>query len=163
MRSLRCSRWLARFARSSRTPPHHNLATLQRHLSTKRPVDKINYNTEFSLFTDDSDEHVAYPQVTSNDLEKCKEPPKRVKMLVRDFIEDSLYNPNYGYFPKQATIFTSDETTLDFSQIRDSNEFQALVSEKYAQYGVDGVGPGRQIFHTPTEMFKVSHTTPLHL
>jgi hypothetical protein len=140
---------------------------LQRGFSTKRPVDKLNYNTELSLSSDDSDEHVAFQQVTSNDLKEFKEPPKRVKMLVRDFIEDSLYNPNYGYFPKQATIFTSADTTLDFSKIRDSNEFQAMIAEKYAGYGVDGVGPGRQIFHTPTEMFKVSslvnHFVPKHL
>ncbi|KLO19074.1 DUF185-domain-containing protein [Schizopora paradoxa] len=75
-------------------------------------------------------------------------------MLVRDFIEDSLYNPHYGYFPKQATIFSNSDTMVDFSQIRNGNQFQELVAERYAGYGMDKAGPGRQIFHTPTELFR---------
>ena len=77
-------------------------------------------------------------------------------MLVRDFIEDALYNPNYGYFPKQATIFNPKDTTFEFSNFRDSNEFQEDVGAKYAAYGADKHdGPGRQLWHTPTELFKV--------
>lgn len=77
-------------------------------------------------------------------------------MLVRDFIEDSLYNPHYGYFPKQATIFNAKDTTFDFSKFRDSVEFQEEVAAKYAAYGADKHnGPGRQLWHTPTELFKV--------
>ncbi|KAF8159569.1 S-adenosyl-L-methionine-dependent methyltransferase [Crassisporium funariophilum] len=76
-------------------------------------------------------------------------------MLVRDFIEDSLYNPNYGYFPKQATIFDAKDTTFDYSTFRDSAEFQEDVARKYAAYGKDKHdGPGRQLWHTPTELFK---------
>lgn len=162
MRSLRCLRWTAVNPSSIKTCPSV-LRTFKRpttystrFFATKRPTDKINYNTELSLSSSNDDEHVLYKKVTANDLEKRTDPPKRVKMLVRDFIEDSLYNPNYGYFPKQATIFTSENSTLDFSGIRDSNEFQALVAEKFLGFGIDGVGPGRQIFHTPTELFKVS-------
>ncbi|TDL24083.1 DUF185-domain-containing protein [Rickenella mellea] len=117
----------------------------------KKPVDKINYNN--STF-DDSAELVNYRRVTANDLEGLTEPPWRVKMLVRDFIEDALYNPNYGYFPKQATIFTSPETNFDFNSIRDGNEFQSIVAQCYADYGRDQPGPGKQIWHTPTEIFK---------
>lgn len=76
-------------------------------------------------------------------------------MLVRDFIEDSLYNPNYGYFPKQATIFTSKET-MNFGAMRNMDEFQEEVARRYAAYGLDEDGPGRQIWHTPTELFQVS-------
>ncbi|KAJ7625680.1 S-adenosyl-L-methionine-dependent methyltransferase [Roridomyces roridus] len=76
-------------------------------------------------------------------------------MLVRDWIEDSLYNPNYGYFPKQAVIFDTQETTFDFPSLRNSVEFQEEVSKRYAAYGADQhQGPGRQIWHTPTELFK---------
>ncbi|KAH8111039.1 DUF185-domain-containing protein [Phellopilus nigrolimitatus] len=75
-------------------------------------------------------------------------------MLVRDYVEDALYNPHYGYFPKQATIFTGLEEELDFSKIRDSSEFQEVVAQKYENYGKDEDGPGRQIFHTPTELFR---------
>lgn len=30
--------------------------------------------------------------------------PRQVRMLARDFIHDSLYNPTYGYFTKQAVL-----------------------------------------------------------
>ncbi|EAU90312.2 hypothetical protein CC1G_08994 [Coprinopsis cinerea okayama7 len=94
-------------------------------------------------------------QLTANDLEKETTPPTGVKMLVRDFIEDSLYNPNYGYFPKQATIFAHDSHSFDFPSLRDSIEFQEEVAKKYAGYGSDSYeGPGRQLWHTPTELFK---------
>lgn len=75
-------------------------------------------------------------------------------MLVRDFIEDSLYNPNYGYFPKQATIFTASDP-IKFHNVRDSAQFQEEVAERYEPFETDIEGPGRQIWHTPTELFKV--------
>jgi hypothetical protein len=116
----------------------------------------LNYNPV--SFDDTPDvQHVSYPHVTANDLEHHDEPPRGVKMLVRDFIEDSLYNPNYGYFSKQATIFTSPGTNLDFGSLRDSVEFQHAVAKLYEGYGSDAQeGPGRQLWHTPTELFKVS-------
>jgi hypothetical protein len=118
------------------------------------PCDKWNYNS--TSFTDKpSDEHVGYKLVDANFLETGVTPPRRVKMLARDFIEDSLYNPNYGYFPKQATIFDTQDSTVKFSTLRDSAEFQEEVARKYAAYGADRhEGPGRQLWHTPTELFK---------
>jgi hypothetical protein len=84
-------------------------------------------------------------------------------MLVRDFIEDSLYNPNYGYFPHQATIFTSSGNHIDFGSLRDSVEFQAEVAKRYAAYGADtDDGPGKQLWHTPSELFKVHFFSLLH-
>ncbi|KAJ3516938.1 hypothetical protein NLJ89_g806 [Agrocybe chaxingu] len=116
--------------------------------------DKWNYNT--SPFEGKiSGEHRSFRRVTANDLENENKPPQGVKMLVRDFIEDSLYNPNYGYFPKQATIFNTQDTTFDFQSFRDSAEFQEEVASKYAAYGASAYeGPGRQLWHTPTELFK---------
>ncbi|KAI0773301.1 DUF185-domain-containing protein [Trametes elegans] len=118
-----------------------------------RPTDRINYNDKYSFSDTPDPEHVQYRRVTANDLEQAREPPRRVKMLVRDFIEDSLYNPHYGYFSKQATIFTAVEP-LDFPSIKNMTEFEAQVAERYAEYGVDGDGPGKQIWHTPTELFQ---------
>ena len=116
------------------------------------PTDKWNYNA--NIF--DGNDHHDFRLVDANILEKETKPPLGVKMLVRDFIEDSLYNPNYGYFPKQATIFNAKDTTFDFSSLRDSSEFQEEVAAKYAAYGADKHdGPGRQLWHTPTELFKV--------
>ena len=133
-------------------------ATFTRTFSRKTTNDeKINYNR--LSFQDAPDpEHVAYKRVTANDLESCTEPPRRVRMLVRDFIEDSLYNPHYGYFPKQADIFTAVEP-IQFGKLRNLIEFEEVVAQKYAEYGPDGEGPGRQIWHTPTELFKVSLVT----
>jgi hypothetical protein len=124
------------------------------------PPDKWNYNSS-SLFDGDAksnEELASYKLVDANQLENNTTPPKAVKMLVRDFIEDSLYNPHYGYFPKQAVIFDTQHTTFDFQSLRNSVEFQEEVSARYAEYGADQHhGPGRQIWHTPTELFKVVH------
>ena len=121
----------------------------------KPPKDRFNYNAEVFFDEAPDPEHMAYMRVTSNDLEKYTKPPTRVKMLVRDFIEDSLYNPHYGYFPQQATIFTSAGEPINFRAVRDSVEFQNEVARRYSTYGTDSEGPGRQIWHTPTELFKV--------
>ncbi|CAE6472059.1 hypothetical protein ACGC1H_003838 [Rhizoctonia solani] len=121
--------------------------------------DRWNYN-ESSLFdVDDSSDlpHHTFRRVTAAHLAKqAKEPPRRVKMLSRDFIDDALYNPHYGYFPKQATIFTP-ETPFDFTQLSNSRAFHQAVAERYRDYRVEagvGSGPGRQVWHTPTELFK---------
>ena len=119
----------------------------------KKVPDKINYNPD-NFFDTPDPEHATYKRVTANELATHSEPPTRVKMLIRDFIEDSLYNPNYGYFPKQVNIFTAQET-IEFSSIRNVVQFQEEVAKRYAQYGLDEAGPGRQIWHTPTELFKV--------
>ncbi|OSX64437.1 hypothetical protein POSPLADRAFT_1069710 [Postia placenta MAD-698-R-SB12] len=117
-----------------------------------RSPDKINYN-QLSFADAPDTEHVNYKRVTANDLEQRREPPTRVKLLVRDFIEDSLYNPHYGYFPKQADIFTTTDP-IHFTSLRNTVEFQEEVGRRYAEYGPDGDGPGRQIWHTPTELFQ---------
>lgn len=78
-------------------------------------------------------------------------------MLARDFIDDSLYNPHYGYFPNQVTIFTP-ETPFEFGQIPNGRAFERAVAERYREYRIEegiGAGPGRQVWHTPTELFKV--------
>nr|VWO97449.1 PvdL [Ganoderma boninense] len=50
-------------------------------------------------------------------------------MLVRDFIEDSLYNPNYGYFSKQVNIFTAPDP-IDLNTVRNTTEFEAEVTRR---------------------------------
>ena len=118
--------------------------------------EEINFNPEVYFDDVPNPEHVNYKRLTSNDLEAFKHPPRRVKMLVRDYIEDSLYNPHYGYFSKRATIVTSPKH-IDFATLRDSAEFQEEVAKRYASYGKDEPGPGKQLWHTPTEIFKVFH------
>ncbi|KAI0730714.1 DUF185-domain-containing protein [Earliella scabrosa] len=127
--------------------------TLARGKNANKTEDRINYNDRFSFSDTPDSDHVNYRRVTANDLENEREPPRRVKMLVRDFIEDSLYNPNYGYFSKQATIFSALEP-IDFASVKNSTAFDAEVAKRYASYGEDGEGPGKQLWHTPTELFK---------
>jgi hypothetical protein len=100
-----------------------------------------------------------YPRQTAYDTAKFKTPPTRNKMLVRDFIDDSLYNPNYGYFSKQAVIF-SPETDFEFNNMDDHLEFMNILGQLYKDIEgdadeVDEVA--RQVWHTPTELFKVSN------
>ena len=142
-------------ARHRRTRFFASTSSTSRAGRPPKDKDRFNYNPEVFFDEAPDPEHMAYTRVTSNDLEKYTKPPTRVKMLVRDFIEDSLYNPHYGYFPQQATIFTSAGEPINFRAIRDSVEFQNEVARRYSTYGTDTEGPGRQIWHTPTELFKV--------
>ncbi|KAK4688906.1 hypothetical protein P7C73_g1206, partial [Tremellales sp. Uapishka_1] len=140
-----------------------------RHLSTKagkQPAkERYNYNTSLSFSEEPDPDHVNYRRVTASELVSRREPPTRVKMLVRDFIDDSLYNPNYGYFARNATIFSPPKDGYDFASFRDTAAFQEAVAERYErEYGrleADGGGLGRQVWHTPTELFKPHYARSL--
>lgn len=98
-----------------------------------------------------------YPVITAKDAAKKKDMPLEAKMLVRDFIDDSLYHPNYGYFSKQAVIF-SPETDFEFDKIKDNMEFLDIIADKYKEIEDDmdvRDEVARQVWHTPTELFKV--------
>ncbi|KAH0836551.1 DUF185-domain-containing protein [Lanmaoa asiatica] len=122
--------------------------------------EKFNFNPDLAFSADVPQEYLSYPLVTSNDLAKSfTAPPTRVRMLVRDFIEDALYNPHYGYFSKQAVIFTApgeENEGFEFSSFKDTVQFEAAVARRYVECGSlsELDGPGRQIWHTPTELFK---------
>jgi hypothetical protein len=103
-----------------------------------------------------------YRLLTAAEAAKYRKPPRRCIMLARDFVDDSLYNPHYGYFSKQATIFTvSDEGGFDFNTCKDTLEFMNRISARYAEIEGDLNDVNdimRQVWHTPTELFKVSYT-----
>ncbi|KAG2174520.1 hypothetical protein INT44_006783 [Umbelopsis vinacea] len=105
---------------------------------------------------DEDHDYENYRRATAKDIAPLSELPTRTKMLVRDFVDNSLYNPNYGYFSKQAVIF-SPEKDFEFSQMRDHLHFMNLIAKKYKEIegDVDEVDEvARQVWHTPTELFK---------
>jgi phospholipid N-methyltransferase len=74
--------------------------------------------------------------------------PKPV--LVRDFIHDSLYNPEYGYFNdhQERLIFsaTNGAQLLNFTQLEDEKDYADQLRELYHR--------GRHSWGTPTEIFQ---------
>jgi hypothetical protein len=123
-----------------------------------KTTSESNWQQRTDAFPEDrGEEFKKYPTVTADALRTRKERPKRVKMLMRDFIEDSLYNPHYGYFSKNVSIFSSGEP-FEFNKIKDEPEFQRIYSERYTQFEdqLDEVEykEARQLWHTPTELFK---------
>ena len=76
------------------------------------------------------------------------------RVLTRDFIHDSLYNPQYGYFSKRAIIFSFPED-MDFQKMKNLDEFMETVQSYYNQYDDFEGEEALQVWHTPTELFKV--------
>ena len=70
--------------------------------------------------------------------------------------EDSLYNPNYGYFPKNVTIFSPGKP-FDFHSMPDEPAFHKELGKRYTDFEdkMDLKSPNetRQLWHTPTELF----------
>ncbi|KAH3671370.1 hypothetical protein WICMUC_004667 [Wickerhamomyces mucosus] len=96
----------------------------------------------------------SFPLTNFKQLSKSKSniPPKNVKMLTRDFIDDSLYNPQYGYFNKNAEIFSLGES-FDYNNINDIDEFIRIWSTKYEKYSTKSKD-NLQLWHTPSELFQ---------
>lgn len=108
---------------------------------------------------DKASEYSRYPLITSTDLLNRRSPPKRVKLLTRDFIEDSLYNPTYGYFSSPHLVIFSPPEPFPFPSIDSEPEFHKVLSQSYTDFedSLDhdkGVDPLRQLWHTPTELFR---------
>jgi hypothetical protein len=139
---------------------------------TKQQAVRYNYNPNpWSIEKDPL--AATFPVLSPAQLVACKSPPSKCRTLARNFIEDSLYNPHYGYFTRQATIFDPDLARaaalhdpggFDFARIRNAKAFDTEIARRYLE--IEGPGaqealPGtaessaRQIWHTPTELFKV--------
>ena len=70
---------------------------------------------------------------------------------------DSLYNPHYGYFSKQAVIFNPGQA-FDFNAMRNEVDFHRQLGRRYTEFedALDEAEADdtRQLWHTPTELFR---------
>ncbi|KAJ3300704.1 hypothetical protein HK104_007605 [Borealophlyctis nickersoniae] len=132
-----------------------NFVALRRHrFSSSAHLRSSGYWDDF--LTKDKDKEPrkpieSYRRITAAKAAKEKSPPRCTRMLVRDFIDDALYNPNYGYFSKKAP------EDIDFNSIKDNyafmNHLAQLYKEVEGEYN-DVNDIARQVWHTPTELFK---------
>lgn len=74
-----------------------------------------------------------FPLLTAKRAARSSERPRRARMLARDFIDDSLYNPTYGYFSKEVEIFQPDQP-FDYNHIKDIDEFMVRWTDEYKRY-----------------------------
>lgn len=84
-----------------------------------------------------SSDHYAYPLVNDEWLAKQTKRPKSVRMLARDFIHDSLYNPTYGYFSRHAVLLPDGQKhqrAYDFPAFANERAFMVAVEERYSEF-----------------------------
>ncbi|KAJ2999485.1 hypothetical protein HDV02_002798 [Globomyces sp. JEL0801] len=79
------------------------------------------------------------------------EPVTNAIMSTREFIHHSLYHPTYGYFSKQAQVFTLDEP-IEFNKIKNNDGFMKHLASLYEIQEQNQ--ESKQIWHTPTEIFQ---------
>ncbi|KAJ3322400.1 hypothetical protein HDV06_003137 [Boothiomyces sp. JEL0866] len=84
--------------------------------------------------------------ISGKEVARLPEMPRQVRMTSREFIHNSLYHPQYGYFSKEVKVFS--DAPIDFTKIKDNNAFFLHLGKLYENYGND------QIWHTPSEIFK---------
>lgn len=101
--------------------------------STNYPFDKKTPKEVFNT----------YPMINSKKLGRNGTRPRKVKMAVSDFIEDSLYNPQYGYFSMEVEIFHNDKP-FDYHNIKDVDDFMDTWQKAYVKYDNEQVAPQRK-------------------
>ena len=78
-------------------------------------------------------------------------------MADTEIVIDSLYNPSYGYFSKQAVIFSPGQP-IDFTSLPDEATFHRELGDRYTAFedelDQDNHDDTRQLWHTPTELFR---------
>ncbi|KAL2675188.1 hypothetical protein Neosp_011369 [[Neocosmospora] mangrovei] len=114
---------------------------------------------------DRSAEFAEYPYISLAELKQRKERPRKVKMLLRDFIDGKAGLCSLPWInwltlrlQIQAVIFSPGEP-FDFGSMRDEIEFQSELGRRYTEFedildDREGDNPTRQLWHTPTELFR---------
>ncbi|KAL7409755.1 S-adenosyl-L-methionine-dependent methyltransferase [Mrakia frigida] len=108
----------------------------------ERPEDFDNeplhaYNAKENGFSEliqpSDDAELSFRRVTAKDVANRIIPPTSVTMLTRDFVDDHLYNPNYGYFSSPSLeIFTS--PPIDIPTLKNGAAFTQTVAARYEEY-----------------------------
>jgi hypothetical protein len=94
------------------------------------------YNVDpFTLLP--AEEHYTFPLVDATTLAKSSTRPRKVRILARDYIHDSLYNPHYGYFSRHAILLpdgAKQDRSYDFTSTNSERDFMAAVEERYVEF-----------------------------
>ncbi|KAE8233185.1 hypothetical protein CF326_g1782 [Tilletia indica] len=110
----------------------------------EQPRDRHRSQYNYNVFAaQPAKELTQFPLVTAKDLAQESSRPKEVRMLARDFIDDSLYNPHYGYFSRQAVLLPDHEKLLvdgsategfAFDGFKNERQFMRNVQERYMHF-----------------------------
>lgn len=73
------------------------------------------------------------------------------RQLMRQFIEESLYDPGHGYFARNANIFKLD-SPLRFGEMLDIEDYQRTLFKLYQEKSI--ARSFYQLWHTPSELFQ---------
>ncbi|ODV64562.1 type II protein arginine methyltransferase, partial [Ascoidea rubescens DSM 1968] len=79
--------------------------------------------------------------------------PRNLKLTSKSFIDDSLYNPNYGYFNNNDVEIFHLDKPFDYAELKDIDEFLDTWEKKYDKYSSTNRN-NLQLWHTPTELFQ---------
>ncbi|TID18664.1 hypothetical protein CANINC_003838 [Pichia inconspicua] len=103
--------------------PHSNIIKL---VFEQGGVESMDLNLNAEKFA-------RYPTTNVIKLNKRSTRPLSVKMLTSDFIDDCLYNVNYGYFAKEAIIFQPDRP-FEYNKLQGQDEFMQQWLQAYDKY-----------------------------
>lgn len=92
----------------------------------------------------------AYPLKSSKETHSSKTPPVASKMLVRDFIDDSLYNPHYGYYSKPSI-----SPYMEFEEMEQEEDYMQYIRRLSKSKGRVHHHNIQQFRYSLTELFKV--------
>lgn len=128
--------------------PHSNLIKL---IFEQGGVESMDLNLNDEKFS-------RYPLTNPLKLNKRSNRPTSVKMLTSDFIDDSLYNVNYGYFSKEAVIFQPDRP-FDYNHLEGQDEFMQKWLQAYDKYDQENTKT-LQVIQRPNNSSKSTKTKP---
>lgn len=95
-----------------------------------------------------ADEIKSYSRKTSKETASYSMPPARSTMLLRDFIDDALYNPHYGFYSKPSPV-------VEIEGMKQEEDHIQYMNRLAKSYGRTNHKTIHQLRYTLTEIFKV--------